>query len=86
MGPGVAERDLLGGGNPGRIRVELSLRLLPGASASSGLAAQGTAVRNTVEREIIVRELLDEVTNYANLRPQFGRHFSVLRLSARILP
>ena len=28
-----------------------------------------TVVRNTVEREIIVRELLDQVTNYANLRP-----------------
>jgi hypothetical protein len=28
-----------------------------------------TVVRNTVEREIIARELLDQVTNYANLRP-----------------
>jgi hypothetical protein len=27
-----------------------------------------TVVRNTVEREIIARELLDQVTNYANLR------------------
>ena len=27
-----------------------------------------TVVRNTVEREIIVRELLDQVTNYGNLR------------------
>ena len=28
-----------------------------------------TVIRNTVEREIIARELLDQVTNYANLRP-----------------
>jgi len=28
-----------------------------------------TVVRNTVEREVIVRELLDQVTNYADLRP-----------------
>jgi hypothetical protein len=28
-----------------------------------------TVVRDTVEREIIARELLDQVTNYANLRP-----------------
>ena len=28
-----------------------------------------TVLRNTIEREIIARELLDQVTNYANLRP-----------------
>ena len=28
-----------------------------------------TGFRNMIEREIIARELLDQVTNYANLRP-----------------
>ena len=43
-------------------------------------------IPNTVEREIIARELLDQVTNYANLRPKFGRPCNALRLSARIWP
>ncbi len=28
-----------------------------------------TVARNTIEREVIVKELLDQVTNYSNLRP-----------------
>jgi len=34
-----------------------------------GVRTRKTVPRNTVEREIIMRELLDQVTNYANLRP-----------------
>jgi hypothetical protein len=70
--PNAFQRYVLRGLSRGMLRSyfmrEENSRIRPAGDVSA-VRTRKTVVRYTVEREIIARELLDQVTNYANLRP-----------------